>query len=87
MIKNILNICLLMAITAPRVFRAIHGIQDPMFPIEGTRQAFDSLLRIYEASGAPQNCSLYEGPEGHRYYKDGIWPFLSNIQNFNKKYE
>ena len=74
-------------LTAPRVFRAIHGIQDPMFPIEGTRQAFDSLLRIYEASGAPQNCSLYEGPEGHRYYKDGIWPFLSNIQNFNKKYE
>ena len=67
-------------LTAPRVFRAIHGVKDPMFPIEGTREAFKDLMKIYEASGFPQNCSLYEGPEGHRYYKDGIWPFLKSIQ-------
>lgn len=72
-------------LTAPRVFRAIHGKKDPMFPIEGTRQAFNALKYIYEASGAPQNCSLYEGQEGHRYYKDGIWPFLSNLNIINKQ--
>lgn len=72
-------------LTAPRVFRAIHGKKDPMFPIEGTRQAFNELKHIYEASGTPQNCSLYEGPEGHRYYKDGIWPFLSDMKIINKQ--
>ena len=63
-------------LTAPRVFRAINGVEDRIFPIAGTRTAYEDVKEIYTAAGVPDNCSLYEGPEGHRYYKAGIWPYL-----------
>lgn len=66
-------------LTAPRYFRAIQGVKDKIFPIEGSREAFSRLQRIYETAGAPEKCSLYEGPEGHRYYKAGAWPFIDEI--------
>ncbi|MEN6455987.1 MAG: alpha/beta hydrolase family protein [Prolixibacteraceae bacterium] len=61
---------------APRPFCAVHGQLDNIFPIEETRKAFDHLKRIYTAAGAPDYCELYVGAEGHRYYKDGVWPFV-----------
>ncbi len=27
-------------------------------------------------AGIPDYCELYVGAEGHRYYKDGVWPFV-----------
>jgi hypothetical protein len=47
-----------------------------VFPIEETRKAFAHLQKIYAAAGVVSNAELYEGPEGHRYYKDGSWPFI-----------
>jgi hypothetical protein len=63
-------------LTAPRYFCAIHGVKDKGFPIENTRIAFKNLQEIYKAAGVPQNCELYEGSEGHRYYKKGAWDFI-----------
>ena len=61
---------------APRPFLAIAGLQDPIFPIEHVRYAFERLRHIYSAAGAPERCALSEGPGGHRYYKADVWPFL-----------
>ncbi len=61
---------------APRPFCAIAGAEDPIFPISETRFAFEKLLEIYTAAGAPERCRLYEGQGGHRYYKQGAWPFI-----------
>ncbi|WP_423126709.1 alpha/beta hydrolase family protein [Gaoshiqia sp. Z1-71] len=61
---------------APRPFCAVQGKLDKIFPIEESRKAFAHLQQIYAAAGAPGNCELYEGSEGHRYYKDGVWPFV-----------
>jgi hypothetical protein len=63
-------------LTAPRYFCAIHGVKDKGFPIENTRIAFKNLQEIYKVAGVPQNCELYEGSEGHRYYKKGAWDFI-----------
>ena len=63
-------------LTAPRAFCAINGVKDNIFPIEGARRAFETVRKVYEAAGVPENCALYEGPEGHRYYKDGAWEFI-----------
>lgn len=63
-------------LTAPRGFCVIHGVKDPIFPIEGTRHAFSVAKKVYEAAGVPENCELYEGSEGHRYYKAGAWDFI-----------
>jgi dienelactone hydrolase len=61
---------------APRPFLAINGRADEIFPIEGARRAFDRLEEIYGAAGAADRCEFYEGAGGHRYYKDGAWPFV-----------
>ena len=78
-IPGILDVCEMSDIaglTAPRPFCAINGVEDRIFPIEETRKAFEGLQKIYKSAGAPDNCELYEGPEGHRYYKDGAWDFV-----------
>ena len=61
---------------APRSFCAVQGKLDNIFPIEESRKAFSHLQKIYSAAGVPEKCELYEGAEGHRYYKDGVWSFV-----------
>lgn len=61
---------------APRPFHAITGVKDDIFPIGETRKAFAELKQIYNAVGAGDDCQLYEGQGGHRYYKAGVWKFV-----------
>jgi dienelactone hydrolase len=63
-------------LVAPRAFCAISGKDDPIFPIDHARLAFDRLSRIYTVAGVPDRCEHYIGHAGHRYYKDGAWPFI-----------
>jgi len=63
-------------LVAPRPFLAVHGQDDPIFPIEATRHAFEQLQAIYDAAGSSDNCDLYVGAGDHRYYKDGAWDFI-----------
>jgi dienelactone hydrolase len=68
---------------APQPFCAIAGLHDDIFPIDQVRIAYANLQRIYAAAGAPQNCRLFVGEGGHRYYKAGAWPFIA--QHFHKR--
>ena len=61
---------------APRPFCAIAGKDDPIFPIEHVRTAFEKLQPIYAVAGVSERCELYVGHAGHRYYKAGAWPFI-----------
>ncbi len=78
-IPGILNLCEMSdvgGLIAPRPIYIIHGVHDNIFPIEETRQSFGELKVIYKDAGAEDKCQLYEGKQGHRYYKEGIWPFV-----------
>jgi dienelactone hydrolase len=61
---------------APRPLCVINGKEDTIFPIEETRKAFAHLQTIYEAAGVPGDVMLYVGNGGHKYYKEGAWPFI-----------
>ena len=61
---------------APRPLCVINGKEDTIFPIEETRKAFAQLKIIYTAAGVPGDVMLYEGNGGHKYYKEGAWPFV-----------
>lgn len=63
---------------APRPVLFINGIQDNIYPIEYTREAFAHVRTIYEAVDpkGTNRCELYEGDGGHRYYKERVWPFM-----------
>lgn len=61
---------------APRPLCLINGKEDPIFPIGETRKAFAHLKSIYSAAAAPDDVELYEGSGGHKFYKEGAWPFI-----------
>ncbi|NQU44341.1 prolyl oligopeptidase family serine peptidase [bacterium] len=63
-----------MGLFAPRPVVIVAGKEDPIFPIQAVRKAFRNLQKIYEAAGAPGNCKLVVGNEGHRFYAKEAWP-------------
>lgn len=69
----------LSVLIAPRRLIIAAERLDPIFPIEGTKKTFAEIKRIYEASGAPDNCSLLVGESGHYNYADLIWEELHRI--------
>ena len=62
---------------APRPFLAIAGVIDPIFPIESVKYAYRKLKETYEMIGYGDDCQLYVGDGGHRYYKKEAWPFVA----------
>ena len=65
-----------LGLAAPRPVIIVAGQTDPIFPIDGVKEAFEDLRRIYAAAGAEDRCRLIIGSEGHRYYADLAWPAL-----------
>ena len=63
-------------LVAPRKLLIINGVQDRIFPIGAARSEYETVKSVYEAFGASDNCEMFEGPEGHRYYMVGLWDFL-----------
>ena len=76
-IMNLCNMGDLAGLVAPRKLLIINGKLDDIFPIEGAREEFKTTKAVYEALGASQECEMYEGPEGHRYYPLGFYDFYN----------
>lgn len=61
---------------APRPLIIVAGAQDTGFRVDGTEKVYKVIEEIYRKEGAPENCKLLIGSEGHRFYKDLSWgPF------------
>jgi dienelactone hydrolase len=65
-------------LVAPRPMLIVAGQDDEYFPVEGVRQAYAELEKVYAAAGARTNVELYVGEGGHRYYGKRVWPFLAS---------
>lgn len=67
---------------APKPLLIVHGKEDPIFPIKGTRKAFRETKRIYQAAGASDSVQLVVGNGGHRFFADLAWKrFIRNFAN------
>ena len=64
---------------APRPLIVVCGKEDPIFPLDGVKSAYEKALAIYEAFGAADNCRLIIGQEGHRFYADPSWPVYADM--------
>lgn len=64
---------------APRKLVVVHGVEDKIFPDNGVRETYELIKKMYEAAGAPENCRLVSGPEGHRFYADLSWPVVHEL--------
>ena len=63
----------LAGLIAPRKLAVVHGVKDKIFPDHGVRKAYETIERMYAAAGAPENCRLVSGSEGHRFYAVRGW--------------
>jgi dienelactone hydrolase len=69
----------ILGLAAPKPVVVIAGKTDSIFPIDGTREAFAQIERIYQAAGAGDRCRLVEGPEGHRFYAELGWEQMEKL--------
>lgn len=53
---------------APRPLFVESGLQDPIFPLAGSREAFEELRRVYETFGRPELCGREEFAGGHEFH-------------------
>ena len=58
------------ALFAPRPLRIVSGEQDPIFPVEGVRQQFETVKRAYALWDAADGCAMVIHPGGHTYDLD-----------------
>jgi len=63
-------------LVAPRRFLAVNGRHDALHSPEAIEQAADHVRTIYRAAGCPDHFDHCWGSEGHRFYKDLMWPFV-----------
>ncbi len=61
---------------APRHLLAVNGRKDTLFSEEAVEQAAATVRVIYKAAGCPERFKHQWGAEGHRFYKDLMWPFV-----------
>ena len=67
----------LSCLIAPRPMAVIAGKEDDIFPIEGVREGFETIKRIYAAAGAPNACRLVETPKNHWWCVDLVWETIN----------
>ena len=69
----------LAGLIAPRILVVAAGREDDIFPLEGTKDAFNQAARLYLHAGVPQNCALVIGDGGHLNYADLLWQKLHEM--------
>jgi len=62
---------------APHPLVVVAGTTDRIFPLGATKETFALIQSYYEAAGAPENCKLYVGAEGHRFYAEAWEDFVT----------
>ena len=69
----------LACLIAPRKLLIITGREDIIFPIEGVKRGFNTVKKIYEKAGAPDNCKLVVTDKGHYWCPDVSWENINQI--------
>lgn len=74
-IMDLCNMGDIAGLVAPRKLLIINGAKDDIFPVGPAREEFKTTKAVYEAFGVGENCEMYEGDGGHRYYSAGFYDF------------
>ena len=69
----------LACLIAPRSLTVVAGVEDPIFPIAGVREGFETVKAIYEKAGAPDRCHRVVTPKDHWWCEDIIWDTVDRL--------
>ncbi len=61
---------------APRYLLTVNGLKDRLHSVDDINRAANRVQAIYHAAGVPEHYDQRWGPEGHRFYKNLMWPFI-----------
>lgn len=61
---------------APRHLLAVNGVKDKLHTAADINRSADRVRAIFKAAGASDHFQHRWGQEGHRFYKDLMWPFV-----------
>lgn len=73
----------LACLIAPRKLIVVAGEKDHGFLIDGVREAYATIEKIYARAGAAGNCQLVVGSEGHRFYAQSSWPVFKELSGWS----
>ena len=71
----------LACLIAPRKLCIIAGKYDTAFLVDGVKRGYETVKRIYEKAGAPDNCSLTITPKGHWWCEDIVWTEINKAMD------
>ena len=63
----------LATLIAPRKLLMVNGQKDPIFPIDGARDVYSVIEKIYQKEGVAENCELLETDREHYFCKDIVF--------------
>lgn len=66
----------LLAMSYPKYFVQVSGIEDTIFPMFGAEAVFEKGKQAYATLGDGDRCTLVKGGAGHRFYADDAWPVV-----------
>jgi len=72
------EMCDIAGLICPRPLYIIAGKEDPIFPIEGVKSAFEILRNIYHVGRAEDKLGIYIGDGGHRFYAEKVWEWIED---------
>ncbi len=70
---------------APRILVVAAGRQDGIFPIEGVKESYEIIQKLYTFAGASDSCALVIGEGGHRYYAEKTWKEFTKLKGLKNK--
>ncbi len=69
----------LACLIAPRKLLAVNGEIDEIFPIGAAKEGFETVKKIYEKAGCPENAEMFTTPKGHYMMPEMVWPKIKKF--------
>jgi len=72
----------LACLIAPRKLIVVAGAEDDGFLIEGVKEVYSTIEKIYKRAGVADHCKLIIGDGEHRFYAKLSWPVFREVSNW-----
>lgn len=66
---------------APRKFIQVNGVKDHLFWIDGARECYQVIQKVYRKLGCEDRCYMVEGDGAHQFFPSDVWPLVKNIMS------
>ncbi len=70
---------------APRPLVIVNGRYDDIQPFAAAEKAYETVKKIYACAGAPDNCTMVVGSQGHRFYAAESWGIFDSYLRNQKR--